>query len=354
MPKKFLVYTCVTNNYDKINSISVKQDPNIDFICFTDKVNKPVYGGKEVGWTFYPIPEQLRGLDPRRQARLVKILPNKWAGGYDGYLWIDSPIVIIGNLGPFFASHPFDDKHGIYVSKHYMRDCTYQEFAQVVRLGKDRSVILYDQLARYKQMRYPAHNGMAETSLLYRNMRDLKVQVHADQWAHEIINYSYRDQLSFNWAAWYTKTSITYLNEHIYIKDTDNETSDYFFLPWPKHNNDHVNQQVKACLAKRKTSKQKVDSKIDQSSVEKTIDKQNIARIKNEAEKKSAAIMKEFENEYLEFIEKLKTKTKEKEEKAKEIEEDSKPKPKRKYRRKSKEKVKEVAKNEELEDNSSL
>ena len=252
MSNKYLVYTCVTNNYDKINSISVKQDPNIDFICFTDKIKKPIKSMSEIGWTFYPIPTELYGLDSRRQARLVKILINKWIGGYDGYLWIDSPIVIIGNLGPFFASHPFDDQHGIYVSKHYMRDCTYQEFAQVVRLGKDRSVVLYDQLARYKKMKYPAHNGMAETSILYRNLKDLKVQVHADQWAHEIINYSYRDQLSFNWAGWYTKTPITYLNEHIYIKDTENETSDYFFLPWPKHHNDHVNQQVKECLAKRK------------------------------------------------------------------------------------------------------
>lgn len=252
MPKKYLVYTCVTNNYDKINSISVKQDPNIDFICFTDKVKAPLIAAPGIGWQFYPIPNELNGLDPRRKARLVKILVNKWAPGYDGYLWIDSPIVIIGNLGPFFASHPFDDNHGIYVSKHYMRDCTYQEFAQVVRLGKDRSVILYDQLARYKKMKYPSHNGMAETSILYRNFKDLKVQVHADQWAHEIINYSYRDQLSFNWAGWYTKTPITYLNEHIYIKDTENETSDYFFLPWPKHNNDHVNQQVRECLAKRK------------------------------------------------------------------------------------------------------
>ena len=74
MANKYLVYTCVTNNYDKINSISVKQDPNIDFICFTDKVRSPVNGGPNIGWTFYPIPEELNGLDPRRKARLVKIL----------------------------------------------------------------------------------------------------------------------------------------------------------------------------------------------------------------------------------------------------------------------------------------
>ena len=342
MANKYLVYTCVTNNYDKINSISVKQDPNIDFICFTDKVRSPVNGGPNIGWTFYPIPEELNGLDPRRKARLVKILISKWAKGYDGYLWIDSPIVIIGNLGPFFASHPFDEQHGIYVSKHYMRDCTYQEFAQVVRLGKDRSAVLYDQLARYKKMGYPPHNGMAETSILYRNLKDMKVQIHADQWAHEIINYSYRDQLSFNWAGWYTKTPITYLDEHIYIKDTENETSDYFFLPWPKHKNDHVNQQVRECLENRKIIRQKSDSSHVQL-LEKTIDKQNTVCIKNEAEKKpekkpekqtASTVMKEFENEYLEFIEKLKTKAKEKKEKIKEIEE--------------------VVKNEEIEDISSL
>ena len=117
-------------------------------------------------------------------------------------------------------------------------------------------------------------------------MKDLKVQVHADQWAHEIINYSYRDQLSFNWAAWYTKTPITYLNEHIYIKDTENETSNYFFLPWPKHNNNHVNQQVRECLANRK--------------------KKAIVSTANVQEVKPKSKLDEFEEQYREFVFKLK------------------------------------------------
>ena len=131
-----------------------------------------------------------------------------------------------------------------------MRDCVYQEFAQVLRLNKDRSAYVYNQYERYKKQGYPAHNGMAETSILYRNFNDLRVQNHAVIWADEIMNYSYRDQLSFNWAAWTTKLPITYLHEDIYKLDVENETSKYFFLPWPKHGNPNVIGQLQVRLAR--------------------------------------------------------------------------------------------------------
>jgi hypothetical protein len=250
MTSRYLVYTCVTNNYDKIRKVLSKQDANIDFVCFTDKVNKSTDLRQDTGWVFLPIPPELRSLDVKRQARMIKIGIYKYLKGYSGYLWIDAPIVIIGNIGDFIKEHPFDSNRGIYVSKHYMRDCVYQEFAQVLRLNKDRSAYVYNQYERYKNMGYPAHNGMAETSILYRNFNDLRVQNHAVLWADEVMNYSYRDQLSFNWSAWTTKLPITYLNEDVYKRDVENETSKYFFLPWPKHNNNNVVQQLQARLKK--------------------------------------------------------------------------------------------------------
>lgn len=247
---KYLVYTCVTNNYDKLRKVLTKQDANIDFVCFTDRVSQRMDLREQTGWTFLPIPNDLRGIDCKRQARMIKIAIYKYMKGYDGYLWVDAPILLIGNIGEFIQTHPFSDKCGIYVSKHYMRDCVYQEFAQVLRLNKDRSAYVYNQYERYKNMSYPQHNGMAETSILYRNFKDLKVQNHAVMWAEEVMNYSYRDQLSFNWAAWNSNTTITYLNEDIYKKDTENETSRYFFLPWPKHNNNFVVEQLQKRLTK--------------------------------------------------------------------------------------------------------
>ena len=157
---------------------------------------------------------------------------------------------INSNIGDFIREHPFDAKHNVYVSKHYMRDCVYQEFAQVLRLNKDRSANVYNQYERYKKSGYPEHRGMAETSILYRNCADIVVQNHAVLWVDEVMNYSYRDQLSFNWTAWTTKLPITYLNEDIYKRDTENETSRYFFLPWPKHNNPQVLDQLQARLKK--------------------------------------------------------------------------------------------------------
>jgi len=294
---KYLVYTCVTSDYDKIRKVLSKQDPNIDFVCFTDKVNQVMDLRAQTGWVFMPIPRDLKGLDSRRQARMVKIAIYKYMKGYSGYLWIDAPLLIIGNIGDFVREHPFDANHNIYVSKHYMRDCVYQEFAQVLRLNKDRSACVYNQYERYKKMNYPAHNGMAETSILYRNCVDLKVQNHAVIWADEIMNYSYRDQLSFNWSAWTTKLPITYLNEDIYKRDVENETSKYFFLPWPKHNNNNVINQLNARLAKSPLSNLPV----------------NIVQTQKAEKAKGSITVKSFEEDYQNFINDLKKKKAEKE-----------------------------------------
>ena len=289
---KYLVYTCVTNNYDKVRKVIAKQDPNIDFVCFTDKIGVTMDLRADTGWIFMPIPNDLKGIDCKRQARMIKIGINKYLKGYAGYLWIDAPIIIIGNIGEFIKEHPFDDNHGIYVSKHYMRDCVYQEFAQVLRLNKDRSACVYNQYERYRDMGYPKHNGMAETSILYRNLADLKVQTHAVTWAEQVMNWSYRDQLSFNWAAWATKTKITYLNEDIYKRDVENETSKYFFLPWPKHNNNLVVQQLQKRLQKNPVNKL-------------------IVKIVHPEQKSQISQAEQFELEYTKFIEELKRKKEE-------------------------------------------
>ena len=286
---KYLVYTCVTSDYDKIRKVLGKQDPNIDFVCFTDRVQKQIDLRAQTGWIFMPIPTDLKNLDCRRQARMVKIGIYKYIKGYDGYLWIDAPIIIIGNIGEFIKQHPFSENQNIYVSKHYMRDCVYQEFAQVLRLNKDRHACVYEQYQKYHNMGYPKHAGMAETSILYRNCIDLKVQVHSTYWADEVLNFSYRDQLSFNWAAWTTKTPITYINEDIYKRDTENETSRYFFLPWQKHNNPNVAIQLKQRLDKNPIPNTNIEIQIPAPIVTKQENKIN-----------------EFEKKYQEFIENLK------------------------------------------------
>lgn len=295
---RYLVYTCVTNDYDKIRKVLSKQDQNIDFVCFTDKVKTQLDLRKQTGWVFLPMPSDLRELDAKRQARMIKIGIFKYLKGYSGYLWIDAPIIVIGNIGNFIKEHPFSENRNMYVSKHYMRDCVYQEFAQVLRLNKDRSANVYNQYERYKNMGYPKHNGMAETSILYRNLNDLKVQTHAVMWAEEIMNYSYRDQLSFNWTAWSSKTPIAYLNEDIYKKDVENEKSKYFFLPWPKHNNPNVVRQLEARL--KKTSNPDTLIKVEPPPTPKV-----------EAKTVAQNTIDTFEQEYQAFLADLKKKQKE-------------------------------------------
>lgn len=104
-----------------------------------------------------------------------------------------------------FVTEVSEQHWDIALSKHGGRDCVYQEAEACMHLGKDIPANVHPQISKYFDEGYPPHNGMVESGVLFRrNKRHVRELCEA--WWQEIENHSHRDQLSFNYVCWKTKT----------------------------------------------------------------------------------------------------------------------------------------------------
>jgi hypothetical protein len=86
------------------------------------------------------------------------------------------------------------------VCKHWLRDCVYQEGFTCLKWGWDSSKLIKRQMQKYHDDGYPAHNGLAECTVILRR-HTKAVQKFNEAWYREITVGSRRDQLSFNYVA---------------------------------------------------------------------------------------------------------------------------------------------------------
>ena len=85
---------------------------------------------------------------------------------------------------------------------HPCRRCVYDEAKACIHLHKDTEENINYQVDTYKKDGYPKNIGMAETNVLLRRHNDIKCQMLGNMWASELLKYSHRDQLSFNYVCW--------------------------------------------------------------------------------------------------------------------------------------------------------
>ncbi|MBQ6219321.1 MAG: glycosyltransferase [Methanosphaera sp.] len=189
---KIVVYTALTGSYDELNTPSVIDD-DFDYICFTDNPNL-----KSEFWKIVQM-EDLN-LDEVRRARRYKILPHKYLKDYDYSIWIDANFDIIGDLKHYINRYSQENK--LLAIKHDLRDCLYDEAESCIELEKDSQEKITKQINKYEKEKYPRHNGLVASGILFRNHNDKEVIKVMEDWYDEIINHSRRDQLSFNYACW--------------------------------------------------------------------------------------------------------------------------------------------------------
>ena len=193
---KIACYTCITGKYDTLKDPLIKQDPSIDFICFTDQPFKSNV------WKIKPIPKELQRLSAVKQQRVIKICPHRYLPKkYNISLWIDGNVQIIGDLMQFIKQYDLS-KNCFYTRIHPCRNCIYDEAKACLRLKKDLSGKVQKQIEKYKAENYPAHIGMVETCFLLRKHNEHKCQLIDNYWAAELLQNSHRDQLSFNYVCW--------------------------------------------------------------------------------------------------------------------------------------------------------
>lgn len=212
---KTCIYTCVTGNYDNLNPFP-SQDPDIDFICFTDNPNLSF---SDTNWDIRPIPNELLHLSKVKQQRCVKILPHRYLKDYDVSLWVDGNLQILKDLKGFISQYPLNEDIFFYTRKHPSRDCAYKEASAVLKMKKDIPAIVNEQMNQYKKDGFPCKYGLEETNVILRLHNSLKCQILDNLWAEQILRKSHRDQLSFDYCRWKTDVNIGFLQTKRLDKD---------------------------------------------------------------------------------------------------------------------------------------
>lgn len=85
---------------------------------------------------------------------------------------------------------------------HFVRNCIYEEFAEVEKLGYEATDVLRKQRELIEHSGFPEHFGLAETNVLYRRHNEPEIIKLMEDWWYFVADYSKRDQLSFSYVLW--------------------------------------------------------------------------------------------------------------------------------------------------------
>lgn len=201
-----VVYSAVTGGYDRIKEPQ-NVNPNLDYILFTD--NPHIQSDV---WKIRLI-QNPDHLDNTRLARRIKILGHQYLEGYDYSVWIDGKLCITGDLQEYVQKNR--GKQPMLCFNHYIHDCIYEEKSLCQRLQKDDPTVMDMQMERYRKEGYPAHNGLIDSAILVRELKNDRVIRLMESWWQEVLHTSKRDQLSFNYVCW--KNDFVYDSTDLFI-----------------------------------------------------------------------------------------------------------------------------------------
>lgn len=231
----------MTGNYDCLNDPEIVEE-NIDYYCFTN--NKFI---KSSIWNVVYIDDDL--LPDNILARKVKILGHDLINGkYDIYVWMDSNFRIVKSVNEFINRYCDFSKSDYFTFKHHARKNINEEMQACLYAGKETE----DNVNRLKQFYitekylYDSDNNLCETGIIIKKISKV-VKKTMDVWFEILINYSCRDQLSFNYAASITKLNFHQLNMSLYdnmwfkLYNHNNKKSK-FSVYFKQRENDGINE----------------------------------------------------------------------------------------------------------------
>ena len=176
------VYTAIFGSYDLLLPNKTLHAPHV---CFTDcKINA-------LGWDIRIVERKYR--DPRREARMYKALPHRWFPDEEITIWHDGHIglkVLPAEVVCFL------DGHDMAAFKHPWHKDIRDEAMAIIRTGRANPDVVYRQLAAY--LREGCVGPMFATGVLVRR----HTEAFNEAWWVEMLRYTLRDQLSFNYLLW--------------------------------------------------------------------------------------------------------------------------------------------------------
>lgn len=188
--KRIAIYTSVSKGYDRLKPHEVI-DNRFDYFAFTDE--------KLDSMGIYDIrPIPVTGYDDGRAIRYSKTHPHVLFPDYDIAIWLDTSLMIVGNLYPIIEEFIKSGK-AIGSSPHSQRRSVYEEFQTCIELHKDDIKTIKRQMDFYKSMGFDT-NELTENGFLMFNLKHPKLAPTLETWWEQICQFSKRDQLSFNYA----------------------------------------------------------------------------------------------------------------------------------------------------------
>lgn len=185
--RSFAVYTTVLNDYSRVLPPPNSLLEVADFFLLTDSdLEVP-------GWNRLSI--QPSHTDPRRAAKLYKLLPHIILEDYDFSLWLDGNIELLENGDSLIKEFAAADD-AICLFHHRSRNCLYDEAVECKKWNKDDPKTIDAQIERYKMAGHPVGAGLYMGGLLLRRHTDPQCKAAMQLWWTELLNGSVRDQLA--------------------------------------------------------------------------------------------------------------------------------------------------------------
>lgn len=231
MTNNIVIYTAISNNYDGLKD-PIVVSKNCDYICFTDNKNikSKVWKTRE----FAP-----SELDDVRKCREIKLRPHKYLQEYEYSIWIDGNIELIKDVNDLIKEQKLTPQIELFTFQHPVRNCIYTEAEECIKEKKDNDNLILAQIKKYFDEGYPNNHGLVESNVILRRHNSKQLIRVMEDWWSEIVNYSRRDQLSFNYVTW--------KNNYRYglLPGNSRNESDYFKLGKHKYTATDIRRYIK-------------------------------------------------------------------------------------------------------------
>lgn len=202
--KKYVIYTCISGDYDSLKNLSFIDTEHFDYVCFTNS-NKiktlDVYPWKIIDVLNFDIGITKNDVDyVIKFARFFKTHPHLFFENYEKSIWIDGNINVLGEANDFIKL--LNNDNFILVPIHPTRNNIYEELKACRSLGKETSENLNKVNRFLINENFPSDTKLVQTGIILRNHNDKKCIFFMNKWWDMIKDYSKRDQLSFNYVFW--------------------------------------------------------------------------------------------------------------------------------------------------------
>ena len=204
---KLVIYTTLLGDKEPLgNPLSDIQDTNTDldinFVCFTDSNTLT-----SDTWELKSINMYLLSAD--KMCRQAKALPHEFFPEHQYSLWIDN-IVKLKRL-PTSADLNTNKKYLFKLFVHSGRTNLFEEACAIHGLGYETSETVLNQMEHYaKFVNLSSVSPLSTTTVIIREHHHPSVIEFGKTWWSHILNFSKRDQLSFDFVRTQLHTAIDY------------------------------------------------------------------------------------------------------------------------------------------------